>query len=169
MPEQNGLLLRNVQLLRDLRDLLCAHDKVAEQLARHGIVRHQAEGGEAELALLLQIVRERAREQQTAVHRVGIHPGEEAGELHHIARVHQKAMQKAVVDALGGGDGAEALAVAAQQLTADRLIIGVRDGVEQRFDRGVHRLPVDGRGGYERGHVVTVVLAREADALHRHL
>ena len=74
-----------------------------------------------------------------------------------------------MVDALGGRNGAEALAVAAQQLAADRLIISVRDGVEQCFDRGVHRLPVDGRGGYERGHVVTVALAREADALHRHL
>ena len=49
VPEQNGLLLRNVQLLRDLRDLLCAHDKVAEQLARHGIVRHQASGVSAKM------------------------------------------------------------------------------------------------------------------------
>lgn len=64
MLQQQGLFLGNGKLARDVRDLLCAHDQMTEQLPGGGILRHDAEVGKHKLPLLGKIVQQCAGQQQ---------------------------------------------------------------------------------------------------------
>ena len=133
-----------------------------EQLALRRVIRHKAELGERELLLLGEVVQQRAGEEQAAIHGVRVLRRQKIGKAQHVERVHQKAGQKAVVNALGGGNGAERCLVAAQHFLAHGTVVCVLNGRNECLDLVIAGLAVDGRDAHELRDVDAVIVFGEA-------
>ena len=169
MLEQHTLLLRDAELPRDLRGLLRAEDEMAQQLARHGIVRDEAEARKRKFALLGKVVQQRPGQKEAAVDDLAVKPGEKIRQPQHIGRVHQKSRKEAVVDALGRGDRAEGAQMPREHRLGHGAVIRVRERAEQTADLIEPRVDVDRRDRHERRHVVAVAVCRHTDAAGREL
>ena len=130
-------------------ELVEVPDEVAEELALRRVVRHKAKLGEGEFLFFGKVMQQRAGEQQAAVHGIGILRGKKIGKAQHVERVHQKTGQKAVMYALGGGNGAERRLVAAEHFLAHGAVVEIFDRGDERLDLVIACLAVDGRDAHE--------------------
>lgn len=110
-------------------------------------------------------MQQRAGEQQAAVHGIGILRGKKIGKAQHVERVHQKTGQKAVMYALGGGNGAERRFVAAEHLLAHGAVVEIFDRGDERLDLVIACLAVDGRDAHKARNIDRVALFGKAQSV----
>ena len=163
MLQKQALFLRSAQLCRYLGDLLRAHDQVPQKLTLPGIIRDHPQLGEGEFPLFGKVMEQGARKQQAAVNDLGVQSRQKVCQPQHIGRVHQKAGQKTVVDALGRGNAAKGLQVPGEHGLRHLTVVRVLQAADQCLD-GLQRLvPVNGGRGHQGRHIIAILSGRHAD------
>ena len=166
MLHQHGLVIGNAQLLCRVGHLLCAHHQMAQQLSAGRVVGHEPQLGKRELLRFVEIVQQRARQQQVAVDDGAVLTGQKVRHGQHVHRVHQQTPEEAVVDAFGGGDLLKVRQMPPQQLPAQALVVCVFHAVQQVVDLLQIGVGIDGRHGNQRTQLHRIALRAKAQAVN---
>ena len=167
--EKDRLLFRHSEPFGGDGNLLRPHHEVTEKLSLRRVIGDKSERGRDKLAVLRHVVQERAGDQQVAVDDLGVQPGEEIGELHHVRGVHQQTVQEGVMERLRRREIPEAVGVAREEIESNLSVILVLNRVYHLLDLSEGLAGGDRRGRDEFGDVVLVVRVGETDERGREL